>query len=95
MDETAANRLIDLRFTRPRDPDVVLYGVVFASQTGWSPDPYLAAELRGPFIIEQRDLPDGPWVKVASATDGFATLVWDDIGYAPVTYDVEVDLGII
>lgn len=92
--ENAVNHLIGLRFTRPGLPGI-LYEVVYASQAGWGLDPYLVAELRGPFIIEQRDLPDGPWVKVAAATDGFATLVWSDASYAPVTYAIEADLGII
>jgi hypothetical protein len=89
----AVSRLIAQRLTRPGQPGIV-YECVFSSQTGWSPDPLLVAELRGPFIIEQRVIADGLWVKVAEATDGWATLAWDG-GFAPVTYDIEADLGII
>lgn len=68
------NRLISQRIVRPGDPRVI-YETVAVSDYGiaWPAD--LIRDLTGPFIIERRFLPDGPWEKIASGTDGFGTLV--------------------
>ena len=83
-----------MRLMRP-DRSNLIYESVFPVSRGWSPDPQMVAELRGPFIVEQRVIPDGLWIKVAEATDGFATLAWNGNGVAPVRYDIEMDLGIL
>jgi hypothetical protein len=92
--ESTVSRLIAMRFTRPGRPGI-LWEATFEAQRGWQPDPFLVSEFRGPFIVEQRVIPDGLWVKVAEATDGWRTLAWNENGIVPVTYDIEWDLGII
>ena len=89
----SVGRIIGQRITRPGVPGIISE-CVFPAHAGWSPDPRLGAELRGPFIVEQRIIPDGLWAKVAEAPDGWRTLIWDG-GIEPVAYDIEADLGII
>lgn len=81
-------RLIATRLVRPAEPHAVIYEVMMHEDlpVGWPPE--LVRDLAGPFVMEQRVLPDGLWVKVASADDGFRSLAWET-PLSPVRYDLE------